>query len=214
MLCWQLSQLTLSPIVGKIRINNLTNAKRVHECFSDSIYPILSWPSSSLVTRAHRSCCCCKLGMQLLLRVSSSTKEAEKRDPRNEIATHVGCNGGILFTLPDFKPRGTRYKCANYGISNYYSESAHQAGFTKFQSLVLIGSIFSKIQLFKKVNIPNLQRNVWSSHLGPVVQKPINAYPRLKINQGVYFSTPTCTLFNADIRQSFALEEVNLEKQK
>ena len=29
-------------------------------------------------------------------------------------------------------------------------------------------------------------------HLGPVVQKPINANPRLKINQGVYFSTPKC----------------------
>ncbi|XP_068744888.1 uncharacterized protein [Montipora capricornis] len=29
-------------------------------------------------------------------------------------------------------------------------------------------------------------------HLGPVVQKPINANPRLKINQGVYFSSPKC----------------------
>ena len=28
--------------------------------------------------------------------------------------------------------------------------------------------------------------------LGPVVQKPINANPRLKNNQGVYFSTPKC----------------------
>ena len=27
---------------------------------------------------------------------------------------------------------------------------------------------------------------------GPVVQKPINANPRLKINQGVYFSSPKC----------------------
>ena len=27
---------------------------------------------------------------------------------------------------------------------------------------------------------------------GPVFQKPINANPRLKINQGVYFSTPKC----------------------
>ena len=27
---------------------------------------------------------------------------------------------------------------------------------------------------------------------GPVVQKPINANPRLKINQEVYFSTPKC----------------------
>ena len=27
---------------------------------------------------------------------------------------------------------------------------------------------------------------------GPVARKPINANPRLKINQGVYFSTPKC----------------------
>ena len=28
--------------------------------------------------------------------------------------------------------------------------------------------------------------------LGPVVQKPINANPTLKINQGVHFSSPKC----------------------
>ena len=50
--------------------------------------------------------------------------------------------------------------------------------------------------------------NNWD--LSPVVQKPINATPRLKINQGVYSKMP----FNADIRQNFTLEEVNLEKQK
>ena len=27
---------------------------------------------------------------------------------------------------------------------------------------------------------------------GPVVQNPINDNPRLKVNQGVYFSTPRC----------------------
>ena len=27
---------------------------------------------------------------------------------------------------------------------------------------------------------------------GPVVQKPINANPRIKINQGLYFFTPKC----------------------
>ena len=32
------------------------------------------------------------------------------------------------------------------------------------------------------------------SVLGPVVQKPINANPRLKINQENYFSTPKCCL--------------------
>ena len=30
------------------------------------------------------------------------------------------------------------------------------------------------------------------SNLGPFVQKPINGNPRLKNNQGVYFSTPKC----------------------
>ena len=30
------------------------------------------------------------------------------------------------------------------------------------------------------------------NHQGPVVQKPINANPRFKINQGVYFSIPKC----------------------
>ena len=48
---------------------------------------------------------------------------------------------------------------------------------------------------------------------GPVVQKPIKANPRLKINREVYFSTSKM-LFTTDIRQNFTLEEVNLEKQK
>ena len=34
--------------------------------------------------------------------------------------------------------------------------------------------------------------SVLSSVLGPVVQKPVNTNPRLKINQGAYFSTPKC----------------------
>ena len=49
--------------------------------------------------------------------------------------------------------------------------------------------------------------------LGPVVQNPINDNPRLKVNQGVYFSTPRC-FFNADIRQNFTSEEVDFEKQE
>ena len=32
----------------------------------------------------------------------------------------------------------------------------------------------------------------FGKYLGTVVRKPINANPRLKINQGVYFSTPKC----------------------
>ena len=40
---------------------------------------------------------------------------------------------------------------------------------------------------------------------GPVVQNPINDNPRLKVNQGVYFSTP---------RQNFTSEEVDFEKQE
>ena len=31
-----------------------------------------------------------------------------------------------------------------------------------------------------------------SRHLGPAIQMPINANPRSKIHQGVYFSTPKC----------------------
>jgi len=31
-------------------------------------------------------------------------------------------------------------------------------------------------------------------HLGLVVQKLINTKPRLKVNEGVYFSTPSCCL--------------------
>ena len=49
---------------------------------------------------------------------------------------------------------------------------------------------------------------------GPVVQKPINANPRLKINHEVYFEIYPQTLFNAFILQNFRLEEVNPEKQK
>ena len=52
------------------------------------------------------------------------------------------------------------------------------------------------------------------NHLGPVVQKPINANPRLKVNQGVYFSTPRCCSTLSDIRQNLTLEEVNFEEQK
>lgn len=47
---------------------------------------------------------------------------------------------------------------------------------------------------------------------GPVVQKPIYTNPRLKVNQGVYFSSPRCC-HNVDIWQNFTLEEVNFGKQ-
>ena len=49
--------------------------------------------------------------------------------------------------------------------------------------------------------------------LGPVVQKPINANLRLKINQGVLFLYSQL-LFNGDTGQNFTLEEVNLEIQE
>ena len=42
---------------------------------------------------------------------------------------------------------------------------------------------------------------------------PITANPKLKNDQGVYFSTPKM-LFNADVRQNFTIEEVTLVKQK
>ena len=41
---------------------------------------------------------------------------------------------------------------------------------------------------------------------GPVVQKPIKANPSLFLYSQM--------LFNADIRENFTVEEVNLEKQK
>ena len=43
-----------------------------------------------------------------------------------------------------------------------------------------------------KFNDPYTQKQPQheNTQLGPVVQKPINANPRLKINQGAYFSTP------------------------
>ena len=49
---------------------------------------------------------------------------------------------------------------------------------------------------------------------GPVVQKQINAIPRLKINQGVYFSSPKCRSTLIFGKTLCTLEEVNLEKQK
>ena len=48
---------------------------------------------------------------------------------------------------------------------------------------------------------------------GPVVQKLINANPRLKINLGVIFLYSQI-LFNTDIQQNFALAEVNPEREK
>ena len=53
--------------------------------------------------------------------------------------------------------------------------------------------------------------------LGPVVQKPINANPSLKINQGVYFSTPKCCLtqiFGTTLHQKKSSILKNKNKQK
>ena len=36
------------------------------------------------------------------------------------------------------------------------------------------------------------KKNIAATAQGPVVQKPINANLRLRINQRVYFSTPKC----------------------
>ena len=36
------------------------------------------------------------------------------------------------------------------------------------------------------------QKGLFYTNQGPVVQNPINDNPRLKVNQGVYFSTPRC----------------------
>ena len=42
----------------------------------------------------------------------------------------------------------------------------------------------------------------FKNNQGPVVQKPINTNPRLKVNQEFYFFTPMKVLFNADIPQN------------
>ena len=59
--------------------------------------------------------------------------------------------------------------------------------------------------------MPGLSRR-WVAMLGPVVRKPINANPGLKINQGSYFCAQT--LINAGFLQNFRLGKVNPEKQK
>ena len=46
---------------------------------------------------------------------------------------------------------------------------------------------------------------------GPVAQRPINANPRLKVNQAVYFSTSRCC---STLIFGKTLEEVNLKKSK
>ena len=56
-------------------------------------------------------------------------------------------------------------------------------------------------------------RDVIVTILGPVVQKPIKANLRLKINQGVLFLYSQL-LFNGDTGQNFTSEEVNLEIQE
>ena len=54
--------------------------------------------------------------------------------------------------------------------------------------------------------------NTW----GPVVQKSINATPRLKINQGVSFSTPKCCstlIFGKTLHKKKSILK-NINKQK
>lgn len=57
------------------------------------------------------------------------------------------------------------------------------------------------------------KQRVANEVLDPVVQKPIDAYPRLKVNQGVYFSTPRCCTVLI-IGKKFTLGEVDFEKEK
>ena len=56
--------------------------------------------------------------------------------------------------------------------------------FTTKRRRILEGNV-SSMHFFR---IDQNQGKTWAL----VVQKPINANPRLKINQGVYFSTPEC----------------------
>ena len=55
-------------------------------------------------------------------------------------------------------------------------------------TFTLIGLFNTKFECFNS-------ETEWTSDIadqGPVAQKPINANPRLKVNQRVYFSTPRC----------------------
>ena len=52
---------------------------------------------------------------------------------------------------------------------------------------------------------------------GPVVQKPINANPRLKINQGVYFSIAKCCstlIFSKTLHQKKSILKNKNKKKK
>ena len=63
--------------------------------------------------------------------------------------------------------------------------------------------------MFQMASGSKLDREKTKAHQGPVVQRPINVNPGLKIYHGVSLSTP-----KADIRQNITLQEANLEKHK
>ena len=69
---------------------------------------------------------------------------------------------------------------------------------------------FSAIPSFPCMNYFIQLVVVRAEYLGPVVQKPINANPSLKINQLRSLFLHSQSLFNADILQNFTLEEVKL----
>ena len=55
------------------------------------------------------------------------------------------------------------------------------------------GMIVDAVFVDFKKTFDSISHNILSLKLqGPVVQKPINANPRLKINHEAYFSTPKC----------------------
>ena len=52
---------------------------------------------------------------------------------------------------------------------------------------------------------------------GPVVQNPINDNPRLKVNQGVYFSTPRCfstLIFGKTLHQKKSILKSKYKQKK
>ena len=75
--------------------------------------------------------------------------------------------------------------------------------------LLHLCTCITRHQLFEETTVSTVV-------LGPVVQKPINAIPRLKINEGVNFFSPKCCsmrLFGKTLHQKSILKNKNKQKK-
>ena len=90
--------------------------------------------------------------------------------------------------------------CANHALSNpprwlctsAADELNHGSSGTKPCHLAPPGKVCQLVQCFPQLACCQIKSFPTHSHQGPVVQKPININPRLKVNQGVYFFNPRC----------------------